>query len=118
MCCYNDECMPTKSSECNSGHVFCHDCIRRGTEAALGDGNAHVICFSQCQSEFSLALLQKVLPPTQFSALLKQRQAEEVAAAGVEGLVSCPFCYFASIPPQEDKVFKCLNPECMKETCR
>ncbi|XP_014204374.1 uncharacterized protein LOC106636490 [Copidosoma floridanum] len=118
LCCYNDECMPTKSSECNTGHVFCFECIIRGTEAALADGNSHVRCFTDCQSDISLATLQKVLPPTQFSALLKKRQAAEVAAAEVDGLVSCPFCYFASIPPPEDKVFKCLNPECMKETCR
>lgn len=110
--------MPTKSSECNEGHVFCHECIIRGTESALADAEAHVRCFTDCQSEFSLATLQKVLPPTKFSALLQKRQTAEVIAAGVDGLVSCPFCHFASIPPAEDKVFKCLNPECMKETCK
>ncbi|XP_001603062.1 uncharacterized protein LOC100119259 [Nasonia vitripennis] len=117
-CCFNDECMPTKSAECNSGHIFCFDCIIRGTESKLADGEAHVKCFTNCESEFSLATLQKILPPTTFSALLKKRQAAEIMAAGMDDLVSCPFCHFASIPPPEDRIFKCLNPECMKETCR
>lgn len=30
----------------------------------------------------------------------------------------CPFCEFAAIPASEDKVFRCLNSDCMKETCR
>lgn len=110
--------MPTKTSKCNEGHVFCYECIIRGTEITLANGDALVKCFAECQSEFSLATLQKVLLPTKFSALLKKNQAAEIIAAGVDGLVSCPFCHFASIPPPEDKVFKCLNPECMKETCR
>lgn len=110
--------MPNKCAECNEGHLFCFVCIRRGTEVTLADGAAHVKCFAECQSEFSLVTLQKVLPPTKFSALLTKRQAAEVTAAKVEGLVSCPFCHFASIPPPEDKVFKCLNTDCMKETCR
>lgn len=117
-CCFNDECIPTKTAECNEGHVFCFECIIRGSESTLADGEAQIKCFTDCKSEFSLATLQKILPPTQFSVLLKKKQAAEVMAADVEGLVSCPFCHFASIPPPEDKVFKCLNPECMKETCR
>lgn len=75
-------------------------------------------CFIDCDGEFSLPTLQKVLSPTQFSILIGKKQEAEVIAAGLEGLVSCPFCHFASIPPPEDKVFKCLNPECMKESCR
>ena len=30
----------------------------------------------------------------------------------------CPSCDFAAILPPEDKVFKCQNPTCAKETCR
>lgn len=40
-------------------------------------------------------------------------------AAGVENLVSCPFCCFMIIMPDPDnKVLECLNPECLKESCR
>ncbi|XP_018057695.1 PREDICTED: uncharacterized protein LOC108693320 [Atta colombica] len=117
-CCYDDECMPSKCSTCEDGHIFCNSCIIRSTDVVLGDGNTRVDCLLQCGSEFPLSILQRVLPPTKFSILLCKRQEAEVIAAGVDGLVSCPFCHFASIPPLEDKIFKCLNPECMKESCR
>ena len=117
-CCFNDECMPNKCGECNAGHNFCFECIIRGTDSVLADGKTKVLCFTDCQNEMSLITLQKALPPTKFSIVLKNHQAAEVEAAGIEGLVSCPFCPFASIPLPEDKIFKCLNPECMKESCR
>ncbi|KAG5320815.1 RN216 ligase, partial [Pseudoatta argentina] len=117
-CCYDDECMPSKCSTCEDGHIFCNSCIIRSTDVVLGDGNTRVDCLLRCGSEFPLSILQRVLPPTKFSILLCKRQEAEVIAAGVDGLVSCPFCHFASIPPLEDKIFKCLNPECMKESCR
>lgn len=110
--------MPSKCSTCDDGHVFCNSCIVRGTEFILANGKTHVDCLLNCGNEFSLAVLQQILPPTKFSILLCKRQEAEVMAAGLEGLVSCPFCHFASIPPPEDKVFRCLNPNCMKESCR
>ncbi|KAL0103681.1 hypothetical protein PUN28_017738 [Cardiocondyla obscurior] len=117
-CCYDNECMPLKCSTCEDGHIFCNLCIVRSIDIVLGDGNTRVDCLIKCGSEFPLSVLQRVLPPTKFSILLCKRQEAEVIAAGVEGLVSCPFCHFASIPPAEDKIFKCFNPECMKESCR
>ncbi|XP_043481922.1 uncharacterized protein LOC122511005 [Leptopilina heterotoma] len=116
-CCFNEECLPKKCVTCEDGHVFCHTCVLRGCESKIGDGQNHINCFAECEREFSLSALQIVLPPTTFSILLQKRQEAEVMAAGLEGLVSCPFCHFASIPPPETKVFKCLNPDCMKETC-
>ncbi|XP_043481909.1 uncharacterized protein LOC122510997 [Leptopilina heterotoma] len=116
-CCFNEECLPKKCVTCEDGHVFCHTCVLRGSESKIGDGQNHIDCFAECEREFSLSVLQIVLPPTTFSILLQKRQEAEVMAAGLEGLVSCPFCHFASIPPPETKVFKCLNPDCMKETC-
>lgn len=116
-CCYDDQCMPSKCSTCDNGHNFCHSCIIKGTDTKLGDGETHVLCFLMCGGEFSLSTLQSIIAPTTFSILLKKRQAADIMAAGLEGLVSCPFCHFASIPAEGDKVFKCFNPECMKETC-
>ncbi|XP_026672352.1 uncharacterized protein LOC108628427 isoform X2 [Ceratina calcarata] len=117
-CCYT-ECIPSKCLTCDDGHVFCDLCVQRGAEVKMGQGTTRVSCFdSDCTSEFSLTTLQKALKPMVFSLLLRKRQEAEVLAAGLEGLVACPFCYFASIPPVEDKIFKCLNPDCMKESCR
>ncbi|XP_011169726.1 E3 ubiquitin-protein ligase RNF216 [Solenopsis invicta] len=117
-CCYDNECMPSKCSTCEDGHVFCNSCIIQSVDVTLGDGKTRINCLLHCDSEFPMSVLQRVLPPTKFSILLCKQQEAEVEAAGIEGLVSCPFCHFASIPPPEDKIFKCLNPECMKESCR
>lgn len=116
-CCYV-ECIPSKCSTCDDGHIFCNLCIVRGTEIQIARGNGHVPCFVDCDGEFRLSTLQKVLTPMQFSIFVCKKQETEVMSAGILGLVSCPFCQFASIPPLKDNVFKCLNPECMKESCR
>ena len=59
------------------------------------------------------------MKPSIFSKILERKQLEEIAAAGIEDLVACPFCNFQTIMSNpEDKVFKCLNPECMKDSCR
>jgi len=117
-CCYDNECMPSKCSMCEDGHIFCNLCIARSTDVVLADGKTQVDCLINCGCGFSLSVLQRILLPTKFSILLQKRQEAEVMAAGLEGLVSCPFCHFASIPPPEDNVFKCFNPDCMKESCR
>src|SRR5699024_6031984 len=41
-------------------------------------------------------------------------------AAGIEGLHECPFCDFRAIcpPVEEDREFRCFNPECEKVSCR
>ncbi|XP_076287057.1 uncharacterized protein LOC143212302 isoform X2 [Lasioglossum baleicum] len=116
--CFEVECLPSKCFTCNDGHIFCQTCIKTAVKVEMGKGKAHVKCFLlDCDEEFSSSTLQKALPPTQFSILLGKRQETEVMAAGLDGLVSCPFCPFASIPPPEDKVFKCMNTDCMKESC-
>lgn len=50
--------------------------------------------------------------------MARKKQLEEVKAAGIEDLEMCPFCDFATIPEAANKIFTCLNPECMKESCR
>merc|ERR1719397_2154610 len=37
LCCF-DECLPEDLIPCRSGHVFCRECITRGTSVAIGDG--------------------------------------------------------------------------------
>lgn len=53
-----------------------------------------------------------------FSKLAQKKALAEIKAAGIEELETCPFCDFASIPNESDKIFRCLNPDCMKESCR
>ena len=65
--------------------------------------------------------LQRVLPPNFLSKLLERRQAEEIGAAGLENLVTCPFCPYSTImdtPREEDRVVVCRNPDCGRDSCR
>lgn len=50
--------------------------------------------------------------------MAQKKQLAEIKAAGIEELEVCPFCDFATIPVPGDKIFRCLNAECMKESCR
>jgi TRIAD3 protein (E3 ubiquitin-protein ligase RNF216) len=40
--------------------------------------------------------------------------------ANLDDLEDCPFCEFKAIypPPEEDREFRCLNPDCEKVSCR
>ena len=54
-----------------------------------------------------------------FSNILQRKQQEEIASAGIEDLVQCPFCPFCTIMPEpNDHILRCLNPECHKDSCR
>ncbi|XP_025831279.1 uncharacterized protein LOC108735577 isoform X2 [Agrilus planipennis] len=117
-CCFDDEVMPKDIAHCNSGCVFCKSCVSKSIEVAFGEGKLQFPCLSTCTSEFSLQTLQNVLNPKIFSKIALKKQVEEVKAAGIEDIESCPFCDFVSIPAKEDKLFRCLNPSCMKESCR
>ncbi|XP_069117646.1 uncharacterized protein [Argopecten irradians] len=119
-CCYDNECMIEDMASCQDGHLFCKDCIKRSSEVAIGDGLCVFPCFTDdCKYQFPLPVLQEVMSPNMFSILLRRMQEEEVKQADIPDLVSCPFCSFATIISNpDDKVFKCLNPECLKESCR
>ncbi|XP_046391105.1 uncharacterized protein LOC124159377 [Ischnura elegans] len=118
-CCFEDDLLPEDMSSCTDGHLFCIQCVKKGAEVIIGDGKSSFPCMhGDCKAEFSLSTLQGILAPSTFGKLVMRLQAEEVNAAGIEGLEICPSCPYSTIPAPEDKVFKCLNPECMKETCR
>ncbi|XP_071445941.1 uncharacterized protein [Hetaerina americana] len=118
-CCFDDELLTEDMSSCSDGHLFCIQCVKKGAEVLIGDGKVTFPCMQEdCKAVFSLPTLQGILAPSIFGKLVMRLQAEEVNAAGIEGLETCPSCPYSTIPAPEDKVFKCLNPECMKETCR
>ena len=50
--------------------------------------------------------------------MLHFNQIQAMHLAGIKILETCPSCGFADIPADEERVFRCLNAECMKETCR
>lgn len=46
------------------------------------------------------------------------KQIQEIKAANIEGLETCAFCDYSVILSKNIKTINCLNPECLKETCR
>lgn len=118
-CCFDDEILPNEILTCSKGCHFCKDCIKKSVEVAFGDGKINFPCLADCSAEFSLQTIQAAVSPKLFSKLAQKQALAEVKAAGIEDLESCPFCDFANIiNNQEDKIFRCLNPDCMKESCR
>ncbi|KAF2348228.1 hypothetical protein FHG87_021016, partial [Trinorchestia longiramus] len=87
-------------------HLFCKTCVKRYSEEQIGQGSLKFSCLEgTCKEDFSLNVLKSVLKSSVFSNLLKRKQAEEIVAAGIADLESCPFCNFATIMPnKEDKV--------------
>lgn len=59
-----------------------------------------------------------VLDSVTFAKLAQRKQIAEIKKANIDGLETCPFCDFATIPNADDKIFYCLNEECKKESCR
>ncbi|XP_066255060.1 uncharacterized protein [Euwallacea similis] len=116
--CGEDELIPEECFNCKKGCMFCRECIQKYVEVRMGDGLTNFPCCNECDSDFDVHVLQMVLPNNTFERLMLKIQSEEVKRANVDGLETCPFCEFASIPPQESKIFKCENPDCLKESCR
>ena len=36
------------------GHMFCRDCVRRGSEVQIGDNKIRINCLQDCQAEIEL----------------------------------------------------------------
>ncbi|KAG0722239.1 E3 ubiquitin-protein ligase RNF216 [Chionoecetes opilio] len=121
--CFEEE-VPLKDvASCNAlykYHEFCIECIRKHVAALIGQGHNSFRCMNgYCEAEFSWRTLRRVMEPVVYRKVQERRQQEEVRAAGMDNLVSCPFCCFMIIMPDpENKVLECLNPECLKESCR
>jgi len=118
-CCYSPDCLSEDMIKCQGGHLYCKECISRGTSVAIGDGKTIIECLGHCAEEIGWQELQKALAPNVLSKLLQRRQAEEVGAAGLESLVTCPFCPYQTIMENvDDKILACRNPDCGRDSCR
>lgn len=118
-CCYGDAAFEDMV-QCLEGHLFCASCLMNyAKEAAFGQGKAALVCMSDgCDGTFPLSQLQKALPTNILEKYEDRVQEESLSLAQMDDFVRCPSCDFAAILPPEDKVFKCQNPTCAKETCR
>ena len=118
-CCYGDAAFEDMV-QCLEGHLFCASCLMNyAKEAAFGQGKAALTCMSDgCDGTFPFSQLKKALPINILEKYEDRVQEESLLMAQMEDFVRCPSCDFAVILPLEDKVLKCQNPSCGKETCR
>ena len=120
-CCCEEDLLEEDLESCDKNHQFCRStCIRQSAEEVIGQNATVFPCLiADCDGYFSLAVIKRTLPAQIFFNLLRRIQANEILNANIEDLETCPFCDFATIVPnKDDKVFYCLNPECMKDSCR
>jgi len=122
-CCYDDAPL-NRMAHCDADvvHWFCYTCLRRTAEAAIGNSQYHLDCPSidGCPASFSLDQRALFLDDSLVKALELIEQEAVLRMAGIENLATCPFCrYAAEYPPvEENKEFRCENPECGRVTCR
>jgi TRIAD3 protein (E3 ubiquitin-protein ligase RNF216) len=118
-CCYGEATFEDMI-QCLDGHLFCVDCLRNyAKEAVFGQGKATLSCMtSDCDSTFPMSQLKKTLTSNILSKYEDRLTEESLCLAEMDDLVRCPNCDFAAVLPPEDKVFKCQNTSCLKETCR
>ncbi|RNA12146.1 E3 ubiquitin ligase, partial [Brachionus plicatilis] len=96
------------------------NCIKKYAETNIGEMKYEFPCFGiECDSKFSQKTLEMVLEKNIFEKLCKKLCTKAVQEANLENLESCPFCeYVAIVESSEEKIFYCMNPECMKDSCR
>ena len=120
--CFDEENLECDMVSCPKGHLFCKECIQRGSNVAIGDGKSILKCMTiDCPESINIAKLEKVLEESVFSRWILKMQAAEVENAGIEGLEQCPFCSFVLImnqAPEVDSNFICQHPNCGKKSCR
>lgn len=83
---------------------------------------AHMICCmnDDCKiGRISLRVLQKILDGRILQQLLQRSQLDEIRAANLDNMDTCPFCDFAMIIDNVDeRLFQCRNSTCLRESCR
>ncbi|KAG0152379.1 hypothetical protein CROQUDRAFT_35413 [Cronartium quercuum f. sp. fusiforme G11] len=119
-CCF-DTFRFVKMIQCPEGHLFCGECVKRNADVQLGLNKAEVKCMdaSDCALAFPKAELAKALAQKVMTRLEQIEFEASIEQANIEGLEKCPFCVWAVIIENEaERVFKCGNQQCLKESCR
>jgi E3 ubiquitin-protein ligase RNF216 len=142
-CCCLEDVTFEDVTNCEDGHLCCQDCAKRATQALLDSGKTNLKClYPGCTYGFAPSEMRRFLDNRTYEFYQRRVQAEELLAVcwqfsrsasqdlqaltmallwqvGINNLVACPFCDFACINENDqDRVFRCLNPKCMKESCR
>ncbi|KAI0017601.1 hypothetical protein F4780DRAFT_577945 [Xylariomycetidae sp. FL0641] len=103
-------------------HWFCRTCMKSQAETQVGMSKYELTCMSMdgCEAGFSREQRALFLDKKLNTALERIEQETVLRMAGIEDLETCPFCpYAAECPPaDEDKEFRCDNPDCQLVSCR
>jgi hypothetical protein len=103
-------------------HFFCFKCLKTSAETQIGLMKYELSCFdvSGCQAVFDRKMLKLAVGDAVMEKLESLQQLDEIAKAGLDGLEECPFCDFKAVcpPVENDREFRCLNPDCEKISCR
>ncbi|XP_074648198.1 uncharacterized protein LOC141903784 isoform X2 [Tubulanus polymorphus] len=118
-CCYVDAPFE-RMVQCYEGHLFCKDCLKRyAEESVYGQGKAKLLCMTDgCDATFPTSQINAALPESVRARYEDRVRDEAINLAKIDDLVSCPHCDFKAVLDPQDKVFRCLNEECLQETCR
>lgn len=108
--------------QCSDAHLFCRQCLQSyAKEVIFGSAiaTAKLHCMSDgCTKPFPYSQLKKCLSDEEIEKYQERLQEDCLTKVDIPNLVRCPFCEFAAIVPDFDKVFSCLNTKCGKETCK
>ncbi|KAL1843084.1 hypothetical protein VTJ49DRAFT_3219 [Mycothermus thermophilus] len=123
-CCF-DELALNRMVHCDASgtvHWFCLECAKKMAEHVIGNSQYILRCMAMdgCEATFARDQRDRFLDDKMTKALDKIEQEAVIRMAGIENLVQCPFCdYAAEYPPvEENKEFKCENPDCCIISCR
>uniref|UniRef100_A0A914VYQ5 RING-type domain-containing protein n=1 Tax=Plectus sambesii TaxID=2011161 RepID=A0A914VYQ5_9BILA len=122
--CMDDEVLPEEIVRCDGAaeqHGFCRPCTKQHAETQIGNGAHFVRCMADdCDAgRLTLGALQVVMDGKALQLLVRRAQQDELHAAKLDNMDSCPFCDFAMIIDNDlERLFRCLNPECLRESCR
>lgn len=109
--------------QCSDGHLFCLTCLQSyAKEVIFGSAIATVKlhCMTDgCTKQFPYSQLKKCLSEDEIAKYQDRLQEDCLSKVDLgPNLIHCPFCEFAAIVPENDKVFMCLNLNCKKVTCK
>jgi hypothetical protein len=117
VCCL-DYTLPEQQTTCPSGHGFCHGCVQRAMEVALGQGKSQLACLHHtCTHNYSISALEQVLKPyTLYSVRRRLREGNRPRARNIE---ACPYCLCLCDTSEIcGDILYCPNAECMRASCR
>jgi hypothetical protein len=124
-CCYDADTPLNRMVSCmaEQPHSFCFRCVESLVDNQIGMMKHEVLCMSVsgCTASLSPEGVARAIPITAYDRLQANQQQAEIDAAGIEGLEECPYCDYKAIceePFEIEPVFRCLNPDCSRASCR